>query len=366
MAGSRRIVWHRTALLTLVLAGGSWMATSARAADESSGETAEQKYVISIERIWDLAGHSAFTDIIEFRDYLYCSFREGSGHIPGLNGVVRVIRSQDGANWESVACLDERHVDLRDPKLSLTPDGRLMINCGASYYHGSQRLRIESRVAFSSSDGASFGPPVKVVFPPEMITGGDWLWRVTWHAGVAWSCVTQAPRDGERGVRLVRSDDGIHYQEVAKLDVEGANETTVRFLPDETMVAMIRREAKPPVGYIGTARPPYREWTFKPSNKRYGGPNFVRLPGGAWLAGSRNYTPSAQTQLWWLEVESGQFRDLLTLPSGGDNSYPGFAIDEPNNRIYVSYYSSHEGKAAIYLATLRLDALEEAAGVPSR
>lgn len=326
----------------------------------SSGETPEQQFVISIERIWDLAGHSAFTDIIEFGDYLYCSFREGSGHIPGLNGVVRVIRSQDGANWESVACLEEQHVDLRDPKLSQTPDGRLMINCGASYYHGSQRLKIESRVAFSSPDGTRFEPPQKVVFPPEIVTGGDWLWRVTWHKGVAWGCVTQV-QDKQRGVRLVRSDDGIRYQAVAKLEVEGANETTVRFLPDETMVAMIRREATPPFGFVGTAKPPYREWKYQTSNKRYGGPNFIQLPGGAWLAGSRNYEPKPQTQLWWMDVASGQFRDALTLPSGGDNSYPGFVIDRPSNRLYVSYYSSHEGKAAIYLATLRLDALEQAA-----
>jgi hypothetical protein len=46
------------------------------------------------------------------------------------------------------------------------------------------------------------------------------------------------------------------------------------------------------------------------------------------------------------------------LPSGGDNSYPGFVIDRAQRLVYVSYYSSHEGKAAIYLATLRLDALE--------
>jgi hypothetical protein len=326
----------------------------------TGGETPEQQFVVSIERIWDLSGHSAFTDIIEFGDYLYCSFREGSGHIPGLNGVVRVIRSQDGANWQSVACLAEEHVDLRDPKLSITPDGRLMVNCGASYYHGSKRLKIESRVVFSSPAGSSLGPPLKVVFPSDIVTGGDWLWRVTWHKGVAWGCVTQV-QDKQRGVRLIRSDDGIHYQAVAKLEVEGANETTVRFLPDETLVAMIRREAKPPFGFVGTARPPYRDWTYKTSNKRYGGPNFVQLPGGTWLAGSRNYEPKSQTQLWWMDITSGQFRDVLTLPSGGDNSYPGFAIDQPGNRLYVSYYSSHEGKAAIYLATLRLDVLEAAA-----
>lgn len=61
-------------------------------------------------------------------------------------------------------------------------------------------------------------------------------------------------------------------------------------------------------------------------------------------------------------MESGKFSDLLTLPSDGDNSYPGFVIDEQAKRVYVSYYSSHEGKAAIYLATLRLDAIEQLAG----
>lgn len=358
----RRVGSRRAAGLLLVLVSFLGMERCAVAADDASagGESAEQKFIVSVERIWDHAGHSAFTDVVQFRDHLYCSFREGTGHIPGLNGVIRVIRSQDCGNWESVACLDEQHVDLRDPKLSITPDGRLMINCGASYYHGSQRQSIESRVAFSSNDGTTFGLPQKVIFPPEMITGGDWLWRVTWHDGVAWGCVTQA-NDKQRGVRLVRSDDGIHYQLVTTLAVDGANETTLRFLPDDTMLAMIRSETKPAMGSIGTARPPYRDWKFTTSNERFGGPNVVRLPSGAWLAGSRDYVPKASTQLWWLDVNAGKFRDVVTFPSGGDNSYPGFVIDQPSNRVYVSYYSSHEGKAAIYLATLRLDVLEDAA-----
>jgi hypothetical protein len=47
------------------------------------------------------------------------------------------------------------------------------------------------------------------------------------------------------------------------------------------------------------------------------------------------------------------------LPSGGDNSYPGFVLTSPD-RALVSYYSSHErdpsGKTitAIYLAQLEL------------
>lgn len=125
------------------------------------------------------------------------------------------------------------------------------------------------------------------------------------------------------------------------------------------MVAMIRCEGKPPIGRIGIAKPPYTDWKFSDTNKRFGGPNFVRLPGGAWLAGSRGYEPrGTKTQLWWLDLDSGGFRNLLTFPRGGDNSYSGFVVDDENRRLYVSYYSSHEGNAAIYLATLRLDALE--------
>lgn len=67
-------------------------------------ETVLQTHVVTVERIWNRAAHSAFTDIIRFEDDLYCTFREGSGHIPGRNGLIRVIRSHDGMNWESVRC----------------------------------------------------------------------------------------------------------------------------------------------------------------------------------------------------------------------------------------------------------------------
>lgn len=333
---------------------------------EETDETIEQKCIVSIERIWDRPAHSAFTDIIAHRDYLYCTFREGSGHIPGLNGVIRVLRSRDRMNWESVALLAERQVDLRDPKLSLTPDGRIMVNMGASSYHGAKRVGIASRVAFSDPAGLNFGPPQKIEFPREMITGSDWLWRVTWHDGMAWACVQQVPpeRDGHRALWLVRSRDGIHFESVSQLDVDAPSETTLRFLTDGTLVAMIRCESKPAIGRIGTAQAPYTEWKFVDSNKRFGGPNFLQLPDGAWLAGSRAYdVQPAQTQLWWLETTTGRCDTLLTLPSSGDNSYPGFVIDQERGLLYASYYSSHEGKASIYMVTLRLAALQEASGL---
>ncbi len=144
------------------------------------------------------------------------------------------------------------------------------------------------------------------------------------------------------------------------MEVDGPSETTLRFLPDGTLVAMIRCEGSPKIGRIGTAKPPYQDWKYVDSNKRFGGPNFVATGDGRFLAGSRNYDAGpATTQLWWLDVASGHCDAILTLPSGGDTSYPGLWIDRERGLAYVSYYSSHQDKTAIYLATLRLDALLE-------
>jgi hypothetical protein len=44
---------------------------------------------------------------------------------------------------------------------------------------------------------------------------------------------------------------------------------------------------------------------------------------------------------------------ILELPSGGDCSYPGMVFHE--GHLFVSYYSSHEGKASIYIAKIKID-----------
>jgi hypothetical protein len=63
------------------------------------------------------------------------------------------------------------------------------------------------------------------------------------------------------------------------------------------------------------------------------------------------------TSLSWLHND--RLHEFAELPSGGDNSYPGFVELGPA-RALVSYYSSHEQDAegktvtAVYLAELEL------------
>ncbi|NDD65781.1 MAG: hypothetical protein EBZ36_17665, partial [Acidobacteria bacterium] len=81
-----------------------WLLLIATLAGQAQ-ETAGQKYLLAVDRIWDQAPHSAFTDLAEFNGRLYCTFREGTGHVPGRegnNGTIRVIASEDGQNWRSV------------------------------------------------------------------------------------------------------------------------------------------------------------------------------------------------------------------------------------------------------------------------
>ena len=69
--------------------------------------------LLSVTRIHDAAPHNAFTDLTRFNNHYYCAFREGSGHVPGTDGVIRVLRSPDANSWTSIAEIKKDGVDLR-------------------------------------------------------------------------------------------------------------------------------------------------------------------------------------------------------------------------------------------------------------
>ncbi len=133
------------------------------------------------------------------------------------------------------------------------------------------------------------------------------------------------------------------------------NETTLQFTGKGEMIALMRREREDRLGRIGRSHPPYTEWEWTPIGHRLGGPNFIILPDGRWWAGSRSYPGGAKTVLARMSADS--YEPVLTLPSGGDTSYPGFVWHD--GLLWMSYYSSHEGKTSIYLARIRLPGPEE-------
>jgi hypothetical protein len=319
--------------------------------------------IVSVEKIWDAGHHNAFTDLVRWHDRFWITFREADAHVGG-NGLIRVLVSDDGKKWEAAAGLTEEGVDLRDPKFSVTPDDRLMLVMGGSIYDGKTLLGRQPRVAFSK-DGKEWTAPEKVLSP------GEWLWRVTWHDGIAYGVsynaslrkTTEAQEAAKKSepvegreewmLRVYSGKDGVTYDgSVTFLGVPGhPNETTLRFLQDGKMVALVRREGGDKNGWIGVSEKlPYKRFTWNELDRRIGGPNFIQLPNGQMWAVCRDYVPSAKTKLFKMDEKS--LTEVLTLPSGGDTSYAGLLWHD--DLLWVSYYSSHEGKTAIYLAKVKL------------
>ncbi len=289
---------------------------------------AQEAELVSVTKVWDKAPHNAFTDLARYKNLWFLAFREAEAHVGG-NGTVRILISSTGDNWVDYASIQEPGVDLRDPKFEVMPDDkRLYVIMGGSVYEGTTLKGRRPRFS-TSQDGKVWTPPQK------LLAEGDWLWRVTRHPsdgkmyGVAynsWPTTGGGPMEAEWSAKMYSSADGSVWQLESILNLPGQpNETTVRFLKDGRAVALMRR----------------------------GGPNFIELPNGLLMAGSRGFgkTPGPHMVLYKMTPEGVQ--PLLELPSAGDCSYPGLVWHE--GLLWVSYYSTHEAnKSSIYVAKVRL------------
>lgn len=310
----------------------------------------------SVTKIWSDAPHNAFTDLIWFKGKFYCTFREGTGHVPGKitgsgDGTVRILVSNDGREWKSSALLKKKTFDLRDSKISVTPDGRLMIVMGGSVYINGKLTGRVTQVSFSDTNGENFSVPESVRIDPSIRTGFDWLWRVTWHEGIGYGVVYQLrPDEKDWRIFLLKTTNGIDYQCVSPLNVTGKpNESTVRFDPTGKMNILVRREADGKSAWLGRSIAPFTQWQWTDLGESLGGPNLIWLPNGKPVLGGR---VKGKTGIGTLD-ENGKFKLRWILPSAGDNSYPGFLVH--NNRLWISWYSSHEGKTCIYFTNTAID-----------
>ena len=309
-----------------------------------TAQGASQVELVEVSKIWDKAPHNAFTDLIRFRDRWYCVFREGQAHV-SPDGALRIITSIDGKTWTSAGLISSPTADLRDAKITIAPDDRLMLS-GAGALHQPAEFRHQSMIWYSS-DGKNWDEPIEIGDP------NMWVWRVTWHKGVAYG-IGYGTGGGSRIIRLYASQDGVKFDTlVGNLFDEGyPNETSMIFLDDDTCLCLLRRDGEPNTAQLGIAKPPYKEWTWKDLGVRIGGPHMIRLPDSRIVAAGRLYDDKVRTSLMWLDPEKGTSKEFLRLPSGGDTSYPGLVLHE--DLLWVSYYSSHEGKTSIYLAKVRL------------
>ncbi len=326
-------------------------------------------YFSDVRKIWDYTSSGAshyyncFTSLIRFKEAWFISFRESTSHM-GI-GRARILRSSDGDKWVSVALLDRGDDDVRDPRLSLTSDGRLMLNGGARLARSVDGNTHQS-LTWLSADGEVWSGP--------FASSGDlgrWRFDVMWHKGIGYS-VGYNCWEKDNGGTLYQTRDGKTW--VALVDDFSPSgkgtEASLVFGPDDTAYCLLRGA---PLGRnLGIAKPPYKEWSWK-GGVEFGGPKIIRLSDGRFLAGGRLIGVGPQrTSLVWIDpsqpAPENQANEFVTFPSGGDTGYPG--IVEHDGFIWVTYYS-REGKgkaktlgltvpggsedlASIYLARIKL------------
>lgn len=319
-----------------------------------SQRTPEQEKIISVEQIWDRAGHNAFTDLVYFNGMFYCVFRESTTHKPDqnldqiVNGSIRMIASKDGQNWTSVAHLFEKDTDLRDPKLSVTPDKRLMLLMGTSKYKGINLISTQGKVCFFDMKSKEFSQLQNIHIDNKIHTKRDWLWNITWHKGTAYGVVYQISKNklNKWATHLVKSSNGINYNYITSLELSTSpNEADVKFLNNGEMVIIIHGAP----GAIGMSSAPYKTWDWNLLPVKLGGPELIVIEDDTLICATREYNAGNANRTILAKISlSGDFKKILTLPSSGDTSYAGMVIKD--GILYISYYSSHEGQNSIYTA----------------
>jgi len=312
--------------------------------------------IVGVKKIWDKAPHNAFTDLIRWKGKFYCAFREGRGHV-STDGKIRVLESKDAEVWESATLAALEGYDLRDAHLSVMPEGRLMLVGGAAPREKDNQGAPTGTFVSFSKDGRAWSEPEIAIEP------GRWMWQVSWRDGKAYG-VSYAAGQRRPWLELHVSSDGVKYQShVAELFGEGyPTEVTLRFDSDGTCYALMRRDRSGSAAssaMLGVSRPDYKKWQWRDLGAEFngfGGPNFIKIPGGHWIAAGRMHQGGAHTALTYIDVANSTMTKLAKLPSGGDTSYPGLVWHD--DMLYVSYYSSHEGKTSIYLAKVKVQPKE--------
>lgn len=306
---------------------------------------------ISLIKVYgDGSTYCAFTSLIKRGGQYYIAFREGATHLAENDyGVIRVMTSTDGERWETSQILRKNGVDLRDPNLSIKPDGNLFLICGGRELIEGDKY--STKTYYASENNGEFSQILRVNIPSEIDDKYCcWLWRLEWNGFEGYG-VAYRNNGLENKCTLLKTIDGVNFSVVSELEVgELINETRVRFFPDGTMIALMRSANN---GYMGVSKPPYIEWEMKKLDIYLAGQDFILTDNGM-ICSSRLVQPSAEKTAIWYGTQDGIFQWCYILPSSGKNSDTAYSgmLDE-GDTLWVSYYSMHETvNPCIYLAKI--------------
>lgn len=313
----------------------------------------------SLEKVFDDGAHNAFTDLCRFQNRFYLTFRSSpDGHRINPNSRIVVLVSDDADQWRECFSFSVPDRDVRDPHFVIFND-RLFIYSGTWCCDPARpdEHPFEEHLGFAawSPDGENWEGPRALDD-----THGYYIWRGAAFGGQAWLCgrrikpgLTTPEGHPVLETALLVSPDGFTWKPASLIKEREGNETAFLFEDDGEIVAVARSKKN---ALLCRAHPPYQDWSRTDLGRFVGGPMLTKWGDDYLVGGRKKEDGPARTVLSWLAND--QLHDFLELPSGGDNSYPGFVELDPHHGL-LSYYSSHEGSGdatapcSIYLARLK-------------
>lgn len=320
--------------------------------------------VSNIRRLPHNGEHNAFTDLCKFKDRYYLAYRTcPDGHMVHPTSSIMVLTSKDLQKWEKAVQFHVPLRDTRDPHFLIFAN-KLFVYTG-TWYCGetspeSYDMNQQLGYAICSEDGKQWGTPTLLEG-----TYGHYIWKAATYDGKAYLCGRRKSgfmedngkrsRQATESAMLV-SDDGLVWKTHSLFQEEWGDETAFLFEDNGDVLAVARRSSHP--AEICSAKSPYKTWSRQLLDRYIGGPLLTKWDGNYLVGGRKSISGQGPvTALYWLV--DGDLIEFAELPSGGDNSYPGF-LELTRQTGIVSWYSSHEkdenGKpiTAIYLADLEM------------
>ena len=321
--------------------------------------------VTNIRQVFHNGQHNAFTDLIRFGEQFYLTFRScPDGHMVHPTSRIIVLSSRDAKKWRQVHEFNVPLRDTRDPHFLIFRQ-KLFVYTG-TWYSGAKTLprdqyEMNQHLGYGvwSADGETWSDPI-------MLEGtfGHYVWRAATFGGKAYLCGRRKKgfKVGPKGEgvdvesMMLESDDGIRWRTRAMFQPTRGDETAFLFQADGGIVAIGRRGSA--TAQLLRSSPPWDEWQRTELDRYIGGPLLVRWGDRLVVGGRKNVGKSGpKTAMYWLV--NNRLHEFAELPSGGDNSYPGF-VALSDRRAIMSWYSSHQKdddgkqKTAIYLADLEI------------
>ena len=208
---------------------------------------------MEVLKVWDNGMYCAFPSLLKYRDRYYCAFREGVSHVDD-EGYIRILCSENGKDWVSKEVIRIKASDLRDPCLSIMPNGKMLLLCGLRSKVENERYKVRTYSSIFDDENDLFEElkPVNLKITSNHNYDCEWLWKLTWYEGRGYGFAYYNDGDNDCKISLFETEDGINYSKITDVSIDGnLTESRVQFTANGDMTALVRQDGVVNNGIIG-------------------------------------------------------------------------------------------------------------------